>query len=75
MNKAKWKVFNADGNPITYCMFCATKVGDIHKDAGRKIIAMYYCNHCGMNYCDHCSYEEKKKRLCLRCDSELEQLL
>jgi len=68
----------ADGTPVTWCLFCGAKVGQISERTDKKVTAVYYCPKCWRNYCDQCSYSKEingnRIQLCLRCDFELEKI-
>jgi hypothetical protein len=68
----------ADGSPVTWCMFCGSKIGQTSKRNNEVVTAMYYCDRCSRNYCDQCSYADGKSggknQKCLRCESVLEQI-
>ena len=76
-SEPKWRVFKSDGTPATWCGFCGANVNDVSERTKEVATAMYYCEGCRKNYCDQCSYRKKAdgKQRCLRCETELEQLL
>ena len=78
MARDKARIHRADGSPVTWCMFCGAKVGQISDRTNKPVTAVYYCEKCLKNYCDQCSYEEdidgKSVQLCLRCESRIERV-
>lgn len=62
-----------------YCIFCGSTVGQTSESTDEKVNAVFDCPKCQANYCDQCSYEEEINNsiipVCLRCDSQMEQVL
>lgn len=79
MKKKKLEVLSVDKPLKAYCMFCGSTVGQISEQTEKCVNAVYDCPKCKMNYCDQCSYEQEidgqKVQVCLRCESQLEQVM
>jgi len=47
IKKSNVRIYMANGTPVTWCLFCGAKVGQISERTNKEEKAVYYCPNVG----------------------------
>ncbi len=68
-------MLDAKGARKSRCSFCGASVGELSEATGEKVEAIYDCPRCMRSYCSQCSGSGDGIVVCLRCDSQMEEVV